>query len=136
MDLPGTISLLGAFICYLLALQWGGVTKQWSSLDVIGCLIGWILLTVLFLIIEYHQKDRALLVGRILKQRNIAALSAFIFLYTMLRVHSTIMEANVFKSQFRQFLASIQSTHLFPSHRQRITHFKWNPESPSCPHHR
>ena len=107
MDLPGTVSLLGAFICYLLALQWGGVTKQWNSPDVVGCLIGWILLTVLFLIIEYYQNDRALLTARILKQRNIAALSAFIFLYVVFRVLSTFLEADASKSQLRQFLASI-----------------------------
>ena len=79
MDLPGTVSLLAAFICYILALEWGGVTKQWNSADVVGCLIGWILLTIVFIIIQYYQNDRALLVGRILKQRNVAALSAFIF---------------------------------------------------------
>ncbi|KAI4242031.1 MAG: hypothetical protein L6R40_004258 [Gallowayella cf. fulva] len=79
MDIPGTVVLLASFICYILALQWGGVDKPWSSADVIGCLIGWILLTILFLVIQYYQNDRALLVGRILKQRNVAALSAFIF---------------------------------------------------------
>ncbi|KAL8728917.1 MAG: hypothetical protein Q9166_005084 [cf. Caloplaca sp. 2 TL-2023] len=79
MDIPGTVLLLAAFVCYILALQWGGVTKAWSSPDVIGCLVGWILLTIVFLIIQYYQNDRALLVGRILKQRNVAALSAFIF---------------------------------------------------------
>ena len=83
MDLPGTVSLLGAFICYLLALEVGGVTKQWSSAEVVGCLVGWILLTILFLVIEYYQMDRALIAFRILKQRNVAALSAFIFLYAI-----------------------------------------------------
>ena len=80
MDLPGTIVLLAAFVCYILALQWGGVTKQWGSPDVIGCLVGWIALSILFLMIQYFQHDRALLVGRIMKQRNVAALSAYIFL--------------------------------------------------------
>ncbi|KAL2050628.1 hypothetical protein ABVK25_009136 [Lepraria finkii] len=79
MDLPGTIVLLAAFICYILALQWGGVTKPWSSADVIGCLVGWITLSILFVATQYFQHDRALLVGRIIKQRNVAALSAFIF---------------------------------------------------------
>lgn len=92
MDLPGTVTLLGAFICYLLALQVGGVTKQWSSAEVVGCLVGWIVLTILFLTIEYYQKDRALIAFRILKQRNIAALSAFIFLYAIIRVHLPFRE--------------------------------------------
>ncbi|KAL8644788.1 MAG: hypothetical protein Q9226_007592 [Calogaya cf. arnoldii] len=79
MDLPGTLILLAAFICYIFALEWGGVTKSWSSPDVIGCLIGWLLLTIVFLVIQFFQGGRALLVGRILRQRNVASLSAFIF---------------------------------------------------------
>ncbi|KAL8890820.1 MAG: hypothetical protein Q9215_002046 [Flavoplaca cf. flavocitrina] len=79
MDLPGTTTLLAAFTCYILALEWGGVTRPWSSSHVIGCLTGWLLLTIVFLVIQYFQGDRALLVGRILKQRNVASLSAFIF---------------------------------------------------------
>ncbi|KAL8857405.1 MAG: hypothetical protein Q9178_006032 [Gyalolechia marmorata] len=61
MDIPGTVALLRAFTGYILALERGGVTKKWSSLDVIGCLIGWVSLTILFLIIQYDQGDRALL---------------------------------------------------------------------------
>ena len=80
MDLPGTIALVAAFTCYILALQWGGVTKPWSSADVIGCLVGCITLSSLFIAIQYFQHDRGLLVGRIIKERNVAALSAFIFL--------------------------------------------------------
>ena len=83
MDLPGNIVLLAALICYILALQWGGVTKPWGSADVIGCLVGWITLTILFVAIQYFQHDRALLVGRVMKQRNVAALSTFIFLYAL-----------------------------------------------------
>ncbi|KAL9039546.1 MAG: hypothetical protein Q9180_002465 [Flavoplaca navasiana] len=79
MDLPGTITLLAGFICYIFALERGGVTRPWSSSQVIGCLTGWLLLTIVFLVIQYFQGDRALLVGRILKQRNVASLSAFIF---------------------------------------------------------
>ena len=117
MDLPGTIVLLAAFICYILALQWGGVTKPWSSADVIGCLVGWVTLSILFVATQYFQHDRALLVGRIIKQRNVAALSAFIFLYAVPHTRWKPTKADVFKSQLRQFLASIQSPHLLPSDR-------------------
>ncbi|KAL6716012.1 hypothetical protein ACLMJK_006974 [Lecanora helva] len=79
MDLPGTIVLLASLVAYILALEWGGVTKRWSSSDVIGCLIAWIALSILFVVIQIFQHDRALLVGRIMKQRNVATLSAFIF---------------------------------------------------------
>ncbi|KAI9842020.1 MAG: hypothetical protein M1837_007516 [Sclerophora amabilis] len=40
MDLIGTFTIVAAMTCFLLALQWGGATKQWSSPDVIGLLVG------------------------------------------------------------------------------------------------
>lgn len=80
MDLPGLTALLASIICYVLALQWGGVTKSWSSADVIGTLVGWIALFVVFVIIQYFQGERALIVGRTLKNRNILACCVFIFL--------------------------------------------------------
>lgn len=45
MDLSGTAIILGAAICFLLAFQWGGVSKAWSDSDVIGTLVGAVLLT-------------------------------------------------------------------------------------------
>ena len=71
--------LIGALVCYFLALEWGGITKAWSSSEVIGTLVGSILLTILFGVIEWKQGERALVVPRILKRRNIAVVSAFIF---------------------------------------------------------
>ncbi|KAI9034951.1 MFS multidrug transporter [Aspergillus affinis] len=52
MDLMGTFTIMAAIVCYLLALQWGGVTKAWSSADVIGTIVGFMLITVLFVVIE------------------------------------------------------------------------------------
>ncbi|MCJ1294938.1 hypothetical protein MMC34_006498 [Xylographa carneopallida] len=71
MDLPGAFTIMAAVICYLLALQWGGVTKSWSDSTVIGTLVGFVLLLGLFAVIEWYQGDRALLLGRLLKKRVI-----------------------------------------------------------------
>ena len=79
MDLPGTVVLMGAAICYILAMQWGGTTKAWSSADVVGTLVGFGLLVILFVAIEYYSGDKALLQGRLMKDRTIAAMCAFIF---------------------------------------------------------
>jgi MFS family permease len=78
MDLPGTFTVMAAVICYILALQWGGQSKAWSSSDVIGTLIGFGLLTILFLVIEYYQGERAIIIGRLLKDRTVAVGCAFI----------------------------------------------------------
>ena len=79
LDLPGIVTILAAQLCYFLALEWGGITKPWDSADVIGTLVGWILLTIMFVLIQWRQQERALVVPRIIKQRTIAACSAFIF---------------------------------------------------------
>ncbi|EKG11353.1 Major facilitator superfamily domain general substrate transporter [Macrophomina phaseolina MS6] len=69
MDLIGTFTIMAAVTCLLLALQWGGVSKSWSSADVIGTLVGFCLISGAFVILEYVQGDRALLVPHILRKR-------------------------------------------------------------------
>ncbi len=71
MDPLGTFIIMAAVVCYLLALQWGGVTKPWSDSTVIGTLIGFILLITLFGVIQWRLGERALLQRRILGKRMV-----------------------------------------------------------------
>ncbi|MCJ1387671.1 hypothetical protein MMC18_000514 [Xylographa bjoerkii] len=71
MDLPGSFTIMAAVICYLLALEWGGTTKSWNDSSVIGTLVGFVLLLGLFGAIQRYQGDRALLQGRLLKNRMV-----------------------------------------------------------------
>lgn len=80
MDLIGTFLVMAAVICYLIAMQYGGVAKPWSHRDVIGTLVGSGLLLIVFAINEWRQGERALLLGRVLKQRPIYIGAAFSFL--------------------------------------------------------
>jgi len=80
MDLPGTFIILAGIVCLLLSLQWGGTSKAWNSADVIGTLVGFGLLTITFIVVEYFQGDRAMLVPHVLKKREIWAGGAFSFL--------------------------------------------------------
>lgn len=80
MDLFGTFTIMAAVVCYLLALQWGGITKSWKNSSVIGTLVGFILLVIVFAINEWYMGDRALLQGRLLRQRTILVGCIFIFL--------------------------------------------------------
>ena len=80
MDLIGTGLILAAVICLLLALEWGGVVKPWNSSDVIGTLIGFGSITVLFGLVEWWQGPRALLLARILKRREVWSGCVFSFL--------------------------------------------------------
>lgn len=79
MDLPGAFVVMAAIICYILALQWGGQSKAWSDSSVIGCLVGFVLILALFVVIEWYQGERAMVVFRILKKRNIWVGMSFIF---------------------------------------------------------
>lgn len=80
MDLPGAFVGLAALVCYILALEWAGVNKTWSSPAVIGTLVAWIILTMAFLCIQWYQKERASLIFRILGQKHVAWCCIFIFL--------------------------------------------------------
>lgn len=71
MDFPGTFALMGAVVCLLLALQWGGVTKAWGDSEVVGTLVGAVVITAAFIAIERWQGERAIFVPRLLKMKSI-----------------------------------------------------------------
>ena len=77
MDLPGTFTIIAAVVCFLLAIQWGGVTKSWNDSQIIGLLVGFGLLVILFIVVQYFSGDRAVLQGRLLKNRNVLVSSVF-----------------------------------------------------------
>lgn len=74
MDLGGTALVLGAVICFLLAMQWAGVTKSWMSADVIGTIVGAGVIATLFVAVEILLRERAALNMRILTSKPIAIL--------------------------------------------------------------
>ena len=78
-DLPGVSLILGSLTCLFLALERGGVTNSWASAKVIGCLIGFCLISIAFTVNEYFHQERALIVPRLIKQRTFAACALFIF---------------------------------------------------------
>ena len=53
MDIPGFLIITSAVVCYLLAMEWGGVLKSWGSSDVIGTLVGCVVLLTFFLAVEW-----------------------------------------------------------------------------------
>lgn len=79
MDFPGLILVVGAMQCLLLALYWAGVSKSWDSNDVIGTILGFGLLAVAFIAVEYQQSQYAMLVHHVLKKREVWVGSAFSF---------------------------------------------------------
>ncbi|KAJ5355441.1 uncharacterized protein N7496_012653 [Penicillium cataractarum] len=77
MDIPGTLILLPAIICLLLALQWGGTKYPWDNGRIIALLVLAVVLLSVFVFVEYRSGERATLPFRVLKNRNIWGSSIF-----------------------------------------------------------
>ncbi|KAE8377107.1 efflux pump antibiotic resistance protein [Aspergillus bertholletiae] len=79
LDLLGMVKLTSALICFFLALEWG-ISKSWHNQDVIGCLVGFVLLMGMFIRNEIFWNDRALIPRRLLLKRGVAVNLVFSFL--------------------------------------------------------
>jgi hypothetical protein len=76
-DLYGTLVFLPMIVCLLLALQWGGSKYPWSNGRIIGLLILFAVLLIVFIGIQFWKGDNATVPPRILKQRTVAAVAWF-----------------------------------------------------------
>lgn len=70
MDPLGTVTVMAAVVCYILALQWGGVTKTWNSGSVIGTLVGCVVLIISFIFLQWYNGERATIPSRLVKERT------------------------------------------------------------------
>jgi len=80
MDPLGAFLLMGAIVCLLLALQWGGLTYPWSNSKIWGNFIGFGLLAIAFIVVQIRQGDNATIPLKILKQRTVLA-SALVLIF-------------------------------------------------------
>ncbi|KAL4883823.1 major facilitator superfamily-domain-containing protein [Aspergillus karnatakaensis] len=81
MDFVGAALMMGLIVSYILALQYGGQTHSWKSSEVIGLLVGFVLITAVFVGWEIFQKERAMIVGRLIKKRYVSVGSIFMFFF-------------------------------------------------------
>ena len=65
MDLVGAALMMGLIVSFILALQYGGQTHSWHSSQVIGLLVGFCVLVLVFVAWEIYQKERAMIVPRL-----------------------------------------------------------------------
>lgn len=81
MDIAGITLTLCGMVCFILALQYGGVMYPWKSSQVIGLLVGFVLIEAALGVWEYHQGEYALLPWRLIKQRALWATCLFQFFF-------------------------------------------------------
>lgn len=81
LDLIGSFTIMAAVCCFILALQWGGVTKPWNNSSVVGTLIGFGLIIILFVVIQWWEGERAVFVGRLLRNPILAIGITYAFFF-------------------------------------------------------
>lgn len=77
LDIIGAFFFIPGVICLLLALQWGGAEYAWSNSRIIGLFIGFGLLIIVFIGIQFWKGDQGTLPPRLFKNRYV--LSAMLF---------------------------------------------------------
>ncbi|KAK6504813.1 hypothetical protein TWF481_006751 [Arthrobotrys musiformis] len=81
MDFVGAGMIMGGITAYMLALQYAGQTKSWNDSVVIGLLVGFVLIFMVFGVWEVYQGERAMVVPRLIKQRAILISCLFTFFF-------------------------------------------------------
>ncbi|KAL8300331.1 hypothetical protein RB593_009941 [Gaeumannomyces tritici] len=81
LDVLGIVLSLAFSTCFTIGMQLGGVAEPWSSPKVVGMLVASAVLAIAFCLDQWLCGERSLIVPRLIKQRTIAALCLFIFLY-------------------------------------------------------
>lgn len=71
MDPFGCAVLVSAACLVLLALQWGSETQSWNSPKILGCLIGGVALSILFIWWQWERQETALITPRVFRRRSI-----------------------------------------------------------------
>ncbi|KAI1175951.1 major facilitator superfamily domain-containing protein [Nemania sp. FL0916] len=94
IDSIGLIVFLGLITCILLVLTWAGQAYPWHDQKIIGLLVGFGILTLLFIYWLVRQGENALLPPRILRQRTVymgfLALSGFALLSVVIAYYLPI----------------------------------------------
>ncbi|KAL5500840.1 hypothetical protein ACEPAH_9227 [Sanghuangporus vaninii] len=83
MDIPGAIFFISAIICLLLALQQGGTTYPWGDQRIWGLFLGFGLIIIVFIVIQYIRGNEATLPRRVIMQRSVLAGSLYTILFSM-----------------------------------------------------
>jgi hypothetical protein len=80
LDPLGLFLFVPSMVCLILALQWAGSSYRWSSAKIIGLLVAFAVLFVIFLIIEGLTSESAMIPPRVVLNRSIAGSMIFMFL--------------------------------------------------------
>lgn len=81
LDPVGVALTMGAIICFILGLQYGGTTHAWNSSQVIGLLVGFGMLSISLIAWSVYVGEYAMLMPRLFKKRAIWSVCPFQFFF-------------------------------------------------------
>jgi MFS family permease len=81
LDPAGICLTMAAIICFILALQYAGITYPWRSGPVIGLLVGFIALSVALIIWSIYADEYAMLIPRLFKKRELWSVCPYQFFF-------------------------------------------------------
>jgi MFS family permease len=73
MDPIGTLLILPAIVCLMMALQWGETRFGWSDWRIVMLFVLFTVLITAFGYVQYQQQEKAVLPPRIIKNRTVLA---------------------------------------------------------------
>lgn len=79
MDFLGAIPLLACLVCFLLPMRWGGVSFAWDSAPVIGTLVAFVALAMIFVYLQWRGQDKAMVQVRFFENSEIVVNLFYMF---------------------------------------------------------
>lgn len=83
LGLGSTLLLAASLLCFLLALQYGGTTFNWSDGRIIGLFAFFVFLLAVFIGLQIYHGDDSLIPTKLLRQRTVLTSSCFTFMLSM-----------------------------------------------------
>ncbi|TGO48098.1 hypothetical protein BCON_0251g00060 [Botryotinia convoluta] len=106
LDPLSFILLLSSMACLFVAVEFGGVSVSWSNSKAWGSVLGFGLLGISFIILQGHQKEKAVVNLRMMRQRTVAICYMFSFAYGLAITTHTWLLPTYFQG-VKYFSASI-----------------------------
>ena len=80
LDPVGIFFFVPSMVCLILALQWGGTTYAWSDPKIVGLLVTFGVLLIIFITVETLTPETAMAPPRVVLNRSVAGSMIFTFL--------------------------------------------------------
>ncbi|PVH80709.1 MFS general substrate transporter, partial [Cadophora sp. DSE1049] len=71
MDIAGTALFISSMVCLFLALQWGGNSIPWSNSKAWGLMLGFGLLLISFVVLQFRLRENATIPPRVFSVRSV-----------------------------------------------------------------